>query len=251
MHNNAYVREVLERHQPALGLDGAQAYIEALRPSLADWAGDKLEEIEVAGAVASGTAINGTTDLDLLVSLRPGTSEDFEDIHATLFNKMEQLGLAPSKRKAAVAITIGDVVIDIIPAKKPDALSEDHQIWLHRGKSWRQTNLRKHIEYVSQSGRQQEIRAVKIWCKQQELHFPSLYLELLTIRALQGYSTNAPASNFVRVLEYIRDNIESVVIIDPSNPNNIVSNDLIIEEKQELAMFAGASLTASWNEVIW
>jgi hypothetical protein len=251
MHNNAYVREVLDRHRPTVGVDGAQAYIQALRPSLADWAGGKLEHIEIVAGVATGTAIKGTTDLDLLLSLKPDTSEDFEDIHTTLFNKMAQLGLYPAKRKAGVAITIGDTTIDLIPAKKEDALSGDHNIWLHRGKSWTKTNFHKHIQYVSESGRQQEIQAVKIWCKQQELEFPSLFLELTTIRSLTGFSRNAPASNFVRVLEYIRDNIESIVVIDPSNVNNIVSNDLTLDEKRTLAMFADASLTASWNEVIW
>jgi hypothetical protein len=251
MHNNAYVREVIERHQPTLGTDGARAYIDALRPVLEDWGGEFLESIDVAGAVATGTAIAGTTDLDLILVLRPDTKESLEDVHETLYNKMEQLGLGPVKRKAAVAIVVGDVIIDLIPAKRPHPTSPDHHIWLHRGRHDRRTNFATHIKYVAESGRQPEIRAVKIWCKQQDLYFPTLFLELLTIKALIGYSSNAPAANFVRVLEYIRDNIETVVISDPSNPENIISNEMSPEDKQMLAMFARASLTASWNEVLW
>lgn len=96
-----------------------------------------------------------------------------------------------------------------------------------------------------------EIRLMKIWRQCHGLDFPSFYLEIMVIRALAGCQNNLE-SNVQRALKYINENLETACVIDPSNTNNIISDDLTQAEKKAIAVQAGRSHdTPSWGGTLW
>lgn len=139
-------------------------------------------------------------------------------------------------------ITYNGYKVDLVPAKRQSQYGNDHSLYRRKANSWTKTNIDTHISNVRNSGRKNEIIALKIWRENHKLNFPSIYLEMLTIEALRGRSLNAPAENFLYLLGYIRDNISSKVVLDPANSNNRLSDELSNTEKQLLAQQAKSSL---------
>jgi hypothetical protein len=105
---------------------------------------------------------------------------------------------------------------------------------------------------VRESSRVKEIRAVKIWGFLRGLDFPSLYLELFTIRALSGRSHTTLADNVLHALRTIGSSLASARIEDPANTNNVLSDDLMQYEKERIAGMAAQSAGEQyWEDIIW
>jgi hypothetical protein len=84
------------------------------------------------------------------------------------------------------------------------------------------------------------------------LEFPSLYLELFVIRALSGRSTATLADNVFHVLKELGTSLPSARVDDPSNTNNVLSDDLTLQEKQVIAGNAIQSTGQStWETILW
>ena len=93
---------------------------------------------------------------------------------------------------------------------------------------------------------------MKVWSKLHKLEFPSIYLELTVLEALRNRNSNQPASNILTIFDYLRDFFVNATVIDPSNSNNIISDDLYKYEKEAIAKKAGENRNAlSWGDIIW
>ena len=63
---------------------------------------------------------------------------------------------------------------------------------------------------------------------------------------------NQPAKNLWAVFQYLRDHFVDKTVIDPSNSNNIISQDLYKYEKEAIANKAKESLSKQyWKDIIW
>lgn len=124
--------------------------------------------------------------------------------------------------------------------------------YLRKRDSWTQTNVSVHVDTVRNSGRLKEIRAIKIWRYLRGLDFPSLYLEMFTIRALAGCLRTSLAENVLRALRTMGASLPSTRIEDPANTNNILSDDLTNQEKYRIAGLAAQSAREQyWGKIIW
>lgn len=252
MSDDYYVNSILAAHRPAYTTNDALQFRATLLPTLQRWASTNLISVDVSGSLAKGTAISGNTDVDLLVSLRHDTPHTVQEISNNLLAWLRDAGFSVDRRNVAVSIAgANNLKIDIVPARKQNAWTNDHWLWSHRTSGNRQTNVREHITYVTNSGRVNEIKALKIWRKLHGLDFPSFLLEMTAITALSGRQQGNIATNFVQCLSYIQNDLPTARLIDPANTNNIVSNELSVTEKQALARAARTSLGQNWQQVIW
>jgi hypothetical protein len=105
---------------------------------------------------------------------------------------------------------------------------------------------------IANSGRQQEICALKIWRERMSLDFPSLYLELVVLRALGSERFGQLADNILAVLRYLSTRFEQAVIPDPANSDNILSSDLSADDKKGIAKAARDALyDENWKKILW
>lgn len=135
-------------------------------------------------------------------------------------------------------------IVDFNAYYASDQTSNYHSLYSNKTGSWLQTNVIEHIRIISQSGRLEEIKLLKVWRNRFGLDFPSFYLELFTLDALSGRRIGNLSPNIVTVLEAIRDKVANRAIIDPANTNNIVSNTLNATEKAMLAQAARNALAS-------
>lgn len=254
MTADEYLQSLIAKYKATTG-QGSTAYNagNAIYPIIQRWAGSQLREVCFSGSYAKGTAIRGTTDVDLFISLKADTNETLKQLFDMLFNRMRNSGYSNVlKQTVSIHVTHNGVDVDLVPAVHYGGNTEDHWLYVNKANHERtKTNVLSHIDLVRNSARVNEIIITKIWRRNHSLNFPSLYLELAVIEALK-YKRTGLADNFWVVLEYLTRNLLSARFVDPANTNNIISDDLTDTEKNAVAVQAGKSRREqSWNNILW
>jgi hypothetical protein len=247
-----YVLAVVNRYRVPTGPGSAAYQIgQAALPLLQEWAGRSLLGVSYSGSYAKGTAIRGGTDVDLFISLSPDTPGSLKDIYNSLVRFLLGKSLAPRPQNVSVGLSLRGQQIDLVPARRQSHTTTDHSLYRRKADTWTQTNVDKHVQVVTSSGRASEIIAIKIWRQLHKLDFPSFYLELTVIDALSGRRGGQPAASVIAVLQYLRDGFSGARVLDPANTNNIISEDLTVIDKLKVAAQAKLSLDKPWAQVIW
>ena len=142
----------------------------------------------------------------------------------------------------------------MVPGKKQPGYHNWHNLYVRRDntRSRIQTNIDLHIKTVVNSGRRDEIIALKIWRDNLKLDFPSFYLELVVIRALHHSRLGDLANNIIKIFQYLSNNFVIVKFDDPGNGNNRISDSLFKYEKQKIEKSAKLALKeTTWDSIIY
>jgi len=255
---STYVRRIIAKHRlQAKQFNLTKRATADLKRIIRIWAGKYFARITYAGSFVKGTAITGDTDIDLFLSLRQTIPDSLRDIYNGLAHTLKISGFSVRKQNVSIGIDLDDFKIDVVPGVRQPKSLTDHSIYRRKADTWTKTNINKHISFVTNSGRLNEILATKIWRKLHNIEFPSFYLELTVINALENRRKvvkypSALSSNVLTVFQYLVRNFINAKVIDPEKSTNIVSDDLSDKEKKEIAKLALESLLApSWDKIIW
>ena len=209
MTPDQYLQQILSKYVVTTGANSPPSNAgNKIYSTIEAWGGNALKNVSFSGSYAKGTAVQGGTDVDLFISLSSTTTSTLQEIYDSLFNRLSSKGFEPRKQNVSIGIVLDGINIDLIPAKRQDSNSDDHSLWKNKTQTWTKTNIVKHINMVSNSGRLDEIKLTKIWRNQNNLDFPSIYLELFVIDALYNKNTNQLATNFLTVLQSLVDNLK-------------------------------------------
>jgi hypothetical protein len=252
MSEQDYLNSILARELVGVGLASPALLLPGtIELVLRQWAGAYLLSVTPSGSYAKGTANRSDTDLDLFISLSPDTPDTLSNVHNTLINALKAAGYQPRLQNVSIGVTVHGHSVDLVPGKRQNWFYNDHSLYKRRGDTWTKTDVSKHIETVKGSYRQSEIRIIKLWRTQKRLEFPSLYVELAVIKALElNYLTPLP-DNIRTIFAYLRDNILTARFVDPANNNNVISDDLTIAEKKAIRTAALAALSEPyWRDIV-
>ncbi len=252
MSADQYLQGILERESVDTALSSPVRSVQTrLGPIIQEWAGDKLVSVSPSGSFAKGTAIKSGTDIDLFISLSAQTPGTLKEIYNNLFNRMNERGYAPKIQNVSVKVRVDGYEVDLVPAKRQDSYTDNHSLYRRRADTWTKTNVTRHITYVSQFGRANEIRIVKVWRNQKGVDFPSFFLELSVIGALAAQYGGTLSGNLRKVFQYFRDSFPNACLTDPANINNVISDDLTAAEKANVKASAITALGAKdWSEIV-
>lgn len=253
MSEDEYVRAVLSKYVVQTGpYSPAEQAGRTLIPTIQHWAYPHLIGCEFSGSYAKGTGIAGTTDIDLFISVSENSPQTLKQLYESLLTHQSLAYYQPRAQNVSIGLTVQGVKVDLVPAKRQAGYIHYHSLYERKRSSWTQTNIQQHIKVVKDSGRTAEIRALKIWRKLNNLDLPSFYLELTMLDALKWRSTGTLAANVLHALTYLRDSFVGARVVDPSNTNNVVSDDLSQSEKLAISYAAGNTLRQpNWASIIW
>jgi len=221
-----------------------------LQPLLNEWGGLMLRNVHPSGSFAKGTAVRSGTDIDLFVSISHECTDSLRDIYQKLYKRLQEKGYSPKQQNVSINVRVGAFDVDLVPAKHQSGNGEYHSLHRRRADTWTQTNVANHISTVANSGRTREIKIVKLWRNQKHLDFPSFYLELTVLAALSGARGDL-SDNVWKAFEYLRDNFASARVVDPTNTNNIVSDDLSAAERAQVVSAARLARQATdWSQIV-
>ncbi|MDP3029707.1 MAG: nucleotidyltransferase [Deltaproteobacteria bacterium] len=260
MASTMYLLQILQKYR-ARDLTNYSAAISQLKSTLQTWASSCYIEIINSGSRAKGTAISLASDVDYLVSLASSCNENsggLKSIYDSLYSKLSSNYQNVRKQNVSVRINLNGLEVDVTPARKQSGNTNNHNLYVSKFDTWKQTNIQKHITDISQSGRTNEIKLLKIWRELNKLDFPSIYLEYLVINniLLNKSKEVANLENNVwhAINELAKDNGNplSARIIDPANSSNILSDLLNQTEKNKIISAAKtASRRSNWNQIVW
>lgn len=255
-----YLLNVLQKYQ-ARDFTNYSVAISQLKSTLQAWASSCYIEILNSGSRAKGTAISLASDVDYLVSLTSDCNENsggLKSIYESLYAHLSSIYQKVRKQNVSVRINLSGLEVDITPARKQPGNTNDHWLYISKSDTRKQTNIQRHINDVSRSGRTNEIKVLKIWRELNQIDFPSIYLEYLLINNVLLYKskdTNSLADNVWYVLnEFAKDtgNPLNARIVDPANSANILSDLLSQSEKSTIISKAKIAIRQTgWNQIVW
>lgn len=253
MTPDQYVESVLTKYQVPRGpTSPAEQLGLGVAGPLRAWAGQQLNALEYSGSYAKETGVRGISDVDIFISLKADTTNTLKEIYDNLYSLAHNQGWSPRQQNVSVGVTVNGTRGDLVPGKVQAGYQNYHSLYLRKRDSWTQTNVALHVQTVHGSGHLREIRAVKIWRLLHGLDFPSLYLELFTIQSLSGRSQSTLAENVLHLLRTIGSSLASTRILDPSNTNNVLSDDVTRQEKERIGSLAAQSAQEQyWERIIW
>lgn len=244
-----YLHQILAREAVDYSINSPLLAVHrTLAPIIQQFAGNQLASVFPSGSYAKRTANRSGTDIDLFISLKEDTNNPLSEIYELLFKAMS--GYSPKRQNVSINVKVGEYDVDLVPGKLQSSGGSEHSLYKRRIDSWTKTDVLRHVAVVSGSGRTNEIRILKLWRNQKGLDFPSFYLELTIINALQGFNGTL-TQNVVRVFEYLRDSFTNARVTDPANTNNVISDDLTVTEKANISSTARKALDSrNWAEIV-
>lgn len=220
-------------------------------PLLKQWGKQYLLGITLSGAYAKNTAITLSSHVDVLIALSPVPNMDMKKVFWSLFEFLSDRNLGPRTRDVSVQVQCKGLGVDLIPACR-DRGASGNLLYNKKLDDGVSTDVAQHVHMIANSGRQQEICALKIWRARQSLDFPSLYLELSVLHALESERFGQLADNVLTVLRYLASRFEQAQVRDPANAKNILSDDLSESGRQAIAKAARNALyDENWKKIIW
>lgn len=259
MDSNMYLETILNKYAPR-SLDSYTLKILLLKSDLQKWASSCYISILNSGSRAKGTAISIASDVDYLISLTSDCNSNnggLKSIYDGLYNHLRTEYNPVRKQNVSFRIKIGNLEVDITPARKQSGNTNDHLLYVSKQDTWMKTNIQKHINDISGSGRLNEIKLLKIWRELNGLDFPSIYLEYLSISSLSGKSKDVSklSDNFIFLIRELAKDTNNPLnsrIIDPANSNNILSD--LLTETEKKAIISKAKISCGqqyWKDIVW
>lgn len=210
-----------------------------------------------SGSHAKNVAINTKFDLDIVIPFKYNSVTSLEKMYDSIyqyFNKTyrkKEPNIKIKKQDVSINLIFGkgkkELTIDIVPGREIQngSYKINKNLHLHFNISKRssiQTNIEKQINHIKgRSAERDCIKLLKIWKTQKNRKYKSFFLELLVIRAFEQARNQNKATPKTKweelklVLEYIRDNVESIRLKDVGNKSNILSDTLEVSHKKELS----------------
>jgi hypothetical protein len=248
--SDVYLRDIIKKYD--VNVTGVRAQVEALYPSLMEWGNGFLLEAIWSGSLAKGTGVSISTDADVFLSFSSSVPDQLGEIYESLLIFLQAKGCQPRRQNVSIGARVNNFKIDFVPGKRQSQAGYDHSLYKSKTSGWTKTNVKTHVSFVQDSGRQEEIRLVKIWRELHSLDFPSFYLELAVIDHLCGNRAPSLSERFLSLLEFFSTGFINARYVDPANSNNIISDDLARQEKTLILANAKISRAKKfWSEIVW
>jgi hypothetical protein len=248
--NEQYVASIVEKYRVEVDT-GSPAHCAAdkILPLLKKWGKEYLLGLTLSGAYAKNTAVSLASHVDVLIALAPIPGMEMKNIFWNLFEYLTEQNLRARTREVSIQVEQKDFRIDLIPACREHGRNV---LFNKKTGSSVSTDVAQHVHLVANSGRQQEICAIKIWRERNGLYFPSFCLELAVLRALEHELFGHLADDLVAVMRFLSGRFEKAVLRDPANEENVVSADLTADERGAIAEAARQALDEeNWEKMLW
>ena len=245
-----YAASIVEKYRVALE-EGSPSHrvADEIVPLIKQWGQDHVRGITISGAYAKNTAITLSSHVDVLVWLNPIPGLEIKSVFWRLFEFVTEQNLRAGTGEVSVRMTCKKLNVDLIPSYREG--KSGNILFNKRSGEEVHTDIAQHIHLVGNSGRQQEICALKIWRERNGLEFPSFLVELVTLQALEGERFGQLAENIRCVLRYLGSRLEKAIIRDPANADNIVSRELSEKAKKAIAKAARDTVyQEKWENIL-
>jgi hypothetical protein len=203
------------------------------------------------GSYGKDTLIREAYDLDIVMYFPSSESRSLRDLFNAVHQSLVNAQYIVKPKNVSLRLPYeGGFHIDIVPGKAQDNSFIYATLYKSEENSTRQTSIKVHIDSVRKSNAREIVKLMKLWRLRNNLPWQSFALEQTVIRALDGKSKDDYGTCMWTVLQFIRDNVLTLRLIDPANTNNVLEIPLTV--RQQLSNQAQRSLNAdNWGQIVW
>lgn len=255
-HLDCVLKSIRLRNE-RIWLDKHIAKKDEIKESLVEKYGKDIYDPFNSGSYAKNTAINVRFDFDLIAPYKRNAFRTLEEMYYSVYEFLyEKYKNQAELRKQKVSIGLifhpdnsGHVVkIDIVPGRElnTNQYADDNKLNLYvndqfgkieKGSERLLSNVRAQIENIRSNADKEDIRRVirllKDWKVRNNKVPKSFFIELITIKAFDNKSFEGGLWNSLKtVIEFIRDNVQIVILPDPGSDSNNVADSLSDHDKQ-------------------
>jgi hypothetical protein len=260
---NKHLTDVLTSHkvskEQAL-LDKHKAKRDEICDALVEKYGIDIYSPFNSGSFAKNTAVNIKFDFDLMAPFKRSAFDTLEKMYTDVYDfLLDKYNREAHVRKQRVSIGIefflddeGDTVkIDVVPGRElnKDQYKDDNKLNLYvysqfgklqKGSEYIQSNIKAQVQNIRDNSDtvslRQNIRLMKVWKTHNKKEPKSFFIELIIIKAFNKKEiTGGMWDKLKTVMEFIRDNVETISLPDPGNSNNEVADTLTDYEKSSFS----------------
>lgn len=219
-----------------------------------------------SGSYAKNTAVNIKFDFDLMAPFKRnafgsnGTLKDmYDSVCQFIYGKYNGKEATVRDQKVSIGIEFYPDVdrqivnIDVVPGRElnADQYEEDNKLNLfvnqkfgkiEAGSDYIRSNIQAQIDNIKDRATSEKdsirkiIRLLKVWKIRKKPQLKSFFIELITIKAIDNRDVTGDLWEKLKiVLEYIRDEVETVSLPDPGNSANEVADTVTDVEKTTLS----------------
>jgi hypothetical protein len=206
-----------------------------------------------AGSYGKHTMIRQRYDLDIVVYWPSGVSYTIKGIYDAVGQELRKHWTVVNSKTVSWELPFdGGFHIDVVPGRALDTTFKEANLYRTDTGTTLKTSLKTHIDCVSQSGRRDAIRVMKLWRERQRVPYKkSLLLEVMTISGCSGTRFDDLSAQVWAALHYVRDNIRTCNVLDPANSNNSLSDDLTGADREGIYKAAYAATQArDWSQIV-
>jgi hypothetical protein len=210
-----------------------------------------LPRFYYAGSYGKDTLIRASYDLDIVMYFPSAENRTLSDLFWGVHRTLVGSGLIVQPKTVALRLPYQGFHIDIVPGRAQDATFGYATLFKNTSPipSTMQTRLKVHIESIRNSGTRDFVRLAKPRNVRQKLSWPTFPLEQTVITALVGKRKDDLSTGFVTILEFIRDRITGLRLLDPANTNNVI--ELSMPLRTAVRVAAVRSLAGTWEQAVW
>ena len=247
MRTRDYLDELLTAQHVDVTLGQA---VRARRAEVEDMLCGNGARFYTGGSFAKHTAIAAQFDLDVVIYFPAETAASPRELYETVEARLRAAGHVPARHNVSLRLQYTPRWhIDVVPGRAIDASFEFARLWAAERDAVRQTSLKRHIEFARGLDRD-VLRLMKLWRCRNAVAAGSFVLELISERALRGF-TGTLEERLAQVLRWIAEDFETARLVDPANSANVVSDDIEPWRKREIAAAAAQALAGPWHRAVW
>ncbi len=251
MSNQEYLQQLLNQQElTSIQVSTLRGLRDRIQNRLSQLTGNP--RFYYAGSYGKKTMIKDRFDLDVVAYWPSDCGFDLKEISDAVGAELRKEWQYVNQKTVAWELPFNDGFhLDVVPGRAIDGTFRYANLYRRDTGTWLQTSIKVHIDTVRDSGRRDAIRLMKLWRSRNRVPWKkSLALELITIAGSSGCSKSDLEPQLTAALRHVRDNIESVRLVDPANSNNIVSDELTTSDRRGIKSAAQAALAATyWSDV--
>jgi tRNA nucleotidyltransferase (CCA-adding enzyme) len=252
MTNHEYLKLILDEEKIDHTVEETKTTRKEVKDFLVDYyKKEKTVDHIYAGSIAKGTAIKSKYDIDIGISFNNEDfrtlKEMFDDVKMTL---EKEYGKSNTREQnVSIRIEKNGHDIDVVPCRKIKNDDTKVNLYLNRkDNNSLQSNLHIHVDEIKDFSELETIKLLKIWKIRKEIKFKSFGLELMVKKAFEKQNIIGLDNKFKYMMKYIVDNIDDIVLLDPSNTNNNIAETIKEAHKDKMKKYAKRALKCIEND---
>jgi len=246
----SYLEEVLEAQRvDGLIEEALRARRQSIEEALTGGWAEGAPRFYYGGSFGKKTLIAAHFDLDLVIYFPAG---DPKELYTAVERRLRAANHASSRHNVALRLAYTQGMhVDVVPGRALDGTYYYAELYANDRGSTRRTSLKAHID-LARSGDRSTIRLLKLWRWRHGVPVGSFVLELAAAHALARGPAATLEDKLECVLRFLAERFLEARLVDPANPENVVTDDLREADKGLVMSAAQSAVRApGWEWVVW